>query len=144
MWRYLFFKSWSLPVLAGWYHTLVTSLSPVFSLQNRCTAVESWNGSRIYFSWIIFYFVLQEPTAYAQYSVFNSTECCIFVIAVRKVIEAQLNQENIFVILNLTYLYGTIEKGAVIPSQFPFPFPIASFSPMVLWLLGGLGNFFWL
>lgn len=60
----------------------------------------------------------------------------------RKVIEAELNWENIFVIPNLTDLYSTIEKGAVIPSQSMFSFPIASFNLMIVWLLGGLGNFF--
>ena len=115
VWRYLLlkqacFKSWNLLVVAGWYHTLVTSLSPVSSLQNRGTVVESWNESRIYFSWVIFYFVLQERTVYAQYSVFNSTECCIFGVGVREVIEAQLHQENIFMLSLILPAYMVLLK----------------------------------
>lgn len=59
-------------------------------------------------------------------------------LGVRKMTKEQHNQEN--VILNLACLYDTVEKGAAIPSQSPFPFPIASFSLVALSLLGGFGN----
>lgn len=72
--------------------------------------MESWNVSRTYFSWIIFDFVLQEPTAYAEYSVFNSTECCIFRVGVGEVVEAQLNQENILILSLLLPVYMVLLK----------------------------------
>lgn len=50
------------------------------------------------------------------------------------------SREHFNVALNLTCLYDTVENGAVIPSQFLFPSPIASFSLVALSLLGGLGN----
>lgn len=99
--------------------------------------VLQWKASvsRIYFSWIIFVFVLQEPAVYAQYLVFSSIPWCE-----ESDKSTTQSREHFYVILNLTCLYGTVEKGAVIPSQSPFPFPIASFSLVVPSLLGGLGN----
>lgn len=69
---------------------------------------------------------------YTQQLVFSSIPWC------EKMIKEQLNPENIFMLSLILPVY--VETGAVIPSQSPFPFPIASFSLVAVSLLRGLGN----